>query len=97
MSWRVIVEIIYCIAIYKIIFYTFIFVSISDKSIVFIDTAEKGYVEFFKYQSRSRANFAEAFIVSNVVYKLVEAGVKQQDIGIITPYKLQVNIILILI
>ena len=40
-----------------------------------------------------KGNEGEASLVVHQVTELLEAGVKQQDIGIITPYNLQVRIL----
>lgn len=43
--------------------------------------------------SSSRGNIGEAIIVSNVIQYLVKAcSVSESDIGVITPYQLQVRL-----
>ena len=43
--------------------------------------------------SKSRFNYGEALVVLNMVVQLTNAGVLQEDICIITPYALQVQVI----
>ncbi|WP_456384027.1 IGHMBP2 family helicase [Persephonella sp.] len=57
-----------------------------DTPVVFIDTEGK-FLEQRKKGSRSRYNPEEAKLVKKVVSRLIDAGVKPEDIGIITPYK----------
>ncbi|WP_456392742.1 IGHMBP2 family helicase [Persephonella sp.] len=57
-----------------------------DTPVLFIDTEGK-FLEQRKKGSRSRYNPEEAKLVKEVVSRLIDAGVKLEDIGIITPYK----------
>jgi len=57
-----------------------------DTPVVFVDTGGK-FLEKQKKGSRSRYNPEEAETVRQIIDQLVEAGVKPEDVGIITPYK----------
>jgi len=59
---------------------------LSKKPVVFIDTEGK-FPEKQKKDSQSRYNPEEAKLVKQIVEKLINAGVKPEDIGVITPYK----------
>jgi len=57
-----------------------------DKAVVFFDTQGK-FLEKNKKGSFSKYNPLEAKFVINLANKLLEAGAKEEHIGIITPYK----------
>ncbi len=57
-----------------------------DTPVIFIDTEGK-LLEQQKKGSKSKFNPQEAEIVKKVIDFLKEAGVKNEDIGVITPYK----------
>ncbi|NPA52590.1 MAG: IGHMBP2 family helicase [Aquificae bacterium] len=59
---------------------------INDVPIVFVDTKGE-FPEKTKKGSKSKYNPKEAKLVKQVVEKLLKAGIKPEDIGVITPYK----------
>ncbi|CAD5221085.1 unnamed protein product [Bursaphelenchus okinawaensis] len=69
-------------------------VTVDRDPILFFDTCKRGdaYKER-RSDGNSYFNQGEAFLILEHVKKLVEAGVKQTDIGIITPYAGQVRYI----
>lgn len=63
-------------------------------SLVFCNTQDKGYHEVReKFGSRSYKNPIEALLVKKIVDYLLEAKVQCDEIGIITPYAAQVNLL----
>lgn len=46
-----------------------------------------------EWGSESKLNEGEADVVVKYVHELVEYGVKPEDIGVITPYNAQVNLL----
>jgi len=65
---------------------------LSSKPIVFIDTVGN-FPEKRKKDSQSRYNPEEAKLVKDIVNKLIKAGVSPKDIGVITPYKDQEDLL----
>ncbi len=57
-----------------------------DTAVVFFDTKGR-FLEVQKEGSTSRYNPREAEFVKHIVYALLSGGLKEEDIGIITPYK----------
>ncbi|MDI3495312.1 MAG: hypothetical protein PWQ72_1439 [Pseudothermotoga sp.] len=65
-----------------------------ENVLVFIDTSKsKDNFEDQRLDSTSRFNLLEAKIVSLIVRKFVENGLEETDIGVITPYNDQVDLI----
>ena len=63
-----------------------------DEAVVYIDTCGCECEEINTgVESASKGNLGEAVIVGKVVSALIAAGLRQKDIGIITPYSLQVR------
>lgn len=60
--------------------------------LLMIDTAGCGLYELRSQDEESKGNEGEADVVAAHVQGLVDSGVKQQDIGVITPYNLQARI-----
>ena len=65
---------------------------INDIPVIFIDTLGK-YPEKQKKDSQSKYNPEEARLVKKIVEKLISAGMQQKDIGVITPYKDQEDLL----
>ena len=61
--------------------------------VIFVDTAGCNMPELVEDDEISRANPSEADIVVALVKKLVADGVKISNIGIITPYNMQVELL----
>ncbi|MBN3311638.1 SMBP2 protein, partial [Atractosteus spatula] len=61
--------------------------------LLLIDTAGCGLFEVEDEDEQSKGNQGEADIVALHIQTLTEAGVKAKDIGIITPYNLQVDML----
>ena len=62
--------------------------------LIFIDTSKLcGHYESQKYGSTSRYNLLEAEIVERIVSKFLSKGLKAEDMGVITPYDDQVELI----
>ncbi|BBG66347.1 DNA helicase, putative [Hydrogenimonas sp.] len=64
-----------------------------EKAVTFIDTPSVDADERLRPRSTSYENEFEAGLVTSAVKSLVECGVKEGDIGIITPYLSQVKLI----
>ena len=60
-------------------------------SLLFIDTAGCSMYELKQESEESKGNESEVELVAHHVEALVNAGVKEEFIGIITPYNLQVS------
>ncbi|XP_015608745.1 DNA-binding protein SMUBP-2 [Cephus cinctus] len=68
--------------------------AITSNSLVFVDTCGCDCEEYgIGFDTISKGNMGEAIVVDAVVAALVCAGVSQNDIGVITPYALQVDFI----
>jgi len=66
----------------------------ADKPLVFIDTAySAGFEERMRRGSTSRENEGEARLVKFIVERLLDAGVRAEDIAVISPYDDQVALI----
>lgn len=64
----------------------------SGESLLFVDTTNCNCDELtYSANTISKGNIGEAIVVSNIVAKLVHSGLPQKDIGVITPYQLQVS------
>eukprot|EP01102_Stenamoeba_stenopodia_P003957 TRINITY_DN1408_c0_g2_i1.p1 TRINITY_DN1408_c0_g2~~TRINITY_DN1408_c0_g2_i1.p1 ORF type:complete len:800 (+),score=150.06 TRINITY_DN1408_c0_g2_i1:186-2585(+) len=61
--------------------------------VVLIDTAGCGLTEKLGVESESKANEGEAHVVAKHVENLLAAGLKPNEIAIITPYNAQVDIL----
>lgn len=63
------------------------------EAVVYIDTCGCKCEEFnIGVESASKGNLGEAVIVDKIVKKLIKLGLSHKDIGVITPYALQVSI-----
>lgn len=66
---------------------------ILDEAVVYIDTCGCECEEFNTgVEAASKGNLGEAVIVDKVVTTLVQSGLPHKDVGVITPYSLQVRI-----
>ncbi|MHC1635688.1 MAG: IGHMBP2 family helicase [Candidatus Methanospirareceae archaeon] len=65
---------------------------LSEKPAVFIDTAHR-FRERTRYGSTSKENEGEASLVCKIVEILLEAGVRPEEIGVISPYDDQVSLL----
>ena len=65
--------------------------SIDDKPLEMIDTAGRGFEEETPEDSESKRNDGEAELAVSEVRKLLAAGVRPQDIAVISPYGAQVQ------
>lgn len=63
----------------------------TNEPVIFVDTAGCSMYELQSDEKQSKGNNWEVDIVSHHVDTLVSAGVKMMDIGVITPYNLQVD------
>ena len=63
----------------------------TEQPVVFIDTSGCNLEESVAEDNISKANDGEADVVKHHVTQLVKAGLKPVDIGVITPYNLQVE------
>lgn len=64
-----------------------------EEAVVYIDTCGCECEEFNTgVENASKGNLGEAVIVDKVVTNLVKVGLPHKDIGVITPYALQVSI-----
>lgn len=68
---------------------------LTDQPLVLVDTAGCEMEEAREEEGDSLRNEGEAEAVLKYVEKLLEAGVKGEEIGIITPYSAQVNLHLV--
>ncbi|XP_058791832.1 DNA-binding protein SMUBP-2-like [Phymastichus coffea] len=67
---------------------------LTNEAVVFIDTCGCECEEFNTgVEAASKGNLGEAVVVDKVIANLLKAGVSQKDIGVITPYSLQVDFI----
>jgi ATP-dependent RNA/DNA helicase IGHMBP2 len=66
---------------------------ITDKPLLFIDTAGKGWDEVMEDDGDSKFNPGEADLVLKLVGQLVEAGLPPADIAVIAPYAAQVRLL----
>jgi len=67
---------------------------LGEKPLVFIDTAySAGFEERMRRGSTSRENEGEAELVKFIVERLLDAGVRAEDIAVISPYDDQVALI----
>jgi superfamily I DNA and/or RNA helicase len=60
---------------------------------LFVDTAGKGFEEKLEEGSESRYNPEEAMLVLEELKKLLDAGVKPEEIAVISPYSAQVRLL----
>jgi len=61
--------------------------------LLFIDTAGKGFEEKLETGSESRYNAEEAELVLAELKKMLDAGVKPEEIAVISPYSAQVRLL----
>ncbi|XP_023248162.1 DNA-binding protein SMUBP-2 [Copidosoma floridanum] len=68
--------------------------TLTSEAIVFIDTCGCDCEEFRSgVDSASKGNVREVIVVHKVVTALIKTGLRHRDIGVITPYALQVDFI----
>ena len=65
----------------------------THEPLLFIDTAGKGFEEKLETGSESRYNPEEAELVLAELKKMLEAGVKPEEIAVISPYSAQVRLL----
>lgn len=63
----------------------------TEESFVFLDTAGQGYEEELEPGSNSSFNREEAELLLKELKKLLKAGVKPEDVAVISPYSAQVR------
>ncbi|ROT82347.1 putative DNA-binding protein SMUBP-2-like isoform X1 [Penaeus vannamei] len=64
-----------------------------ERSLVLVDTAGCDCQELDTAEEQSKGNEGEAIIVSHYVRALLEAGLPEEDVAVITPYNLQVELV----
>ncbi len=70
----------------------------ADKPLIFIDTADSGlFAERKRWGSTSRENEGEARVVKAIAERLLDAGIRAEDIAVISPYEDQVSLIRMLL
>ncbi|XP_042883437.1 DNA-binding protein SMUBP-2-like [Penaeus japonicus] len=65
----------------------------AERSLVLVDTAGCDCLELDTAEEQSKGNEGEAIIVSHYVRALLEAGLREEDVAVITPYNLQVELV----
>ncbi len=65
----------------------------TEEVFLFLDTAGRGFEEALEPGSESRYNAEEAGLVLKHVTRLLEAGVKPEEIAVISPYSAQVRLL----
>lgn len=68
-------------------------IPLTEQPIAFIDTAGAGYDEEAEADGESRRNPQEAGLVSRKVRELLQAGVRPEDVAVISPYAGQVRLL----
>lgn len=66
----------------------------TGSSVVLVNTeGHKGYKESQtrRGESYGKDNIGEARVVFGIIQKFIDSGIRQKQIGIITPYRLQVR------
>ncbi|MBI4971014.1 MAG: AAA family ATPase [Candidatus Omnitrophica bacterium] len=63
---------------------------VTEEVVIFLDTAGRGFLE---HGSQSRFNVEESDLVVLELAKLLEAGVRPEDIAVISPYSAQVRLL----
>ena len=63
-----------------------------EQPLLLVDTCGCDMTEV-ETEDGAKANFGEAALVSAVVYELIDAGIQEMDIAVITPYNGQVDIL----
>lgn len=66
---------------------------LTSRPVTFVDTAGAGYDEVWNDMLESRENKGEAELAVKLLYELLGAGMKAQDIGILTPYTAQAKLL----
>jgi superfamily I DNA and/or RNA helicase len=64
---------------------------LTETPVTFVDTAGAGYEEEEEADTDSRLNPQEAGLAARYVRRLIDAGVRAEDIAVITPYAGQVR------
>lgn len=65
----------------------------TEEVMIFLDTAGRGFEETLEPGSESRFNVDESNLVIGELNKLLKAGVKPDEIGVISPYSAQVRLL----
>lgn len=65
----------------------------TQESFLFLDTAGRGFEENLEPGSESRYNAEEAGMVVQYLQRFLKAGVKPEDIAVISPYSAQVRLL----
>ncbi len=65
----------------------------TEEAFLFLDTAGRGFEEVLEAGSESRFNQEEAQLVLKHVTKLLQHGVKPEEIAVISPYSAQVRLL----
>lgn len=65
----------------------------TEEVLVFLDTAGRGFEESYEAGSQSRYNLEEAQRVVQELAKLLECGVRPEEIAIISPYSAQTRLL----
>ncbi len=65
----------------------------TKEPLLFIDTAGKGFEERLEEGSESRFNLEEAALVLRELEKMLKAGVRPEEIAVISPYSAQVRLL----
>ena len=68
-------------------------VAVTKEVMVFLDTAGRGFEETLEPGSESRFNADEVILVIEELNKLLKAGVRPEEIGVISPYSAQVRLL----
>jgi len=68
--------------------------NLTTNPFIFIDTSKSGLYEDVDSNLKSKMNDLESIICMNLISKLTSLQIKSKDIGIITPYASQVNLLL---
>ena len=66
---------------------------VTEEVVIFLDTAGRGFEEKLEEGSQSRYNVEESDLVIEELEKLLKAGVKPEDIAVISPYSAQVRLL----
>lgn len=66
---------------------------LTETALLFVDTAGAGHQERVEADGESRANPEEAAVVANLGRQLLELGLSPPQLGVITPYAAQANLL----
>ncbi|MBI3317343.1 MAG: AAA family ATPase [Candidatus Omnitrophica bacterium] len=65
----------------------------TEESFIFLDTAGRGFEEALEPGSESRFNREEAAVIVRHLNRLLELGLKPQEVALISPYSAQVRLL----